>query len=396
MTRQTVVGAVLCACLSLEAALALMGGLLPGQGRAATGPTGVRVGDFTLSGPQTHDNLSVFLIHGEDRLEGKTFLTLQEALAAKKAVVHETGDVNRLEVENQATDVEVFVQSGDVVKGGRQDRVIAFDLVLPPKSGKVPVIAFCVDQNRWQRRGKEAVRQFGSSTVQLPSKSLKLLGGQYGQLGGQVGMQGGTSSQLVQPGGQLGQLGGQFGLRGGMGGQLGQLGGQFGGQGGVWVEITALQQKLRKNAGARFSGNSLQLTLENRKVQEAVGRYVKKLSAAPDGQKDVIGFAFAINGKVNSAEVYASSALFRKLWPKLLKASATEALVELQKSKTFPRVTAEDVRACMVDAEKGKKVEKDVTWRIQALMQETDRNILLQTRDRERKGVWIHRTYLTK
>jgi hypothetical protein len=70
--------------------------------------------------------------------------------------------------------------------------------------------------------------------------------------------------------------------------------------------------------------------------------------------------------------------------------------VELQKGKTFPRITAEEVRACMVDAEKGKKVEKDVTWRIQALMQETDRNILVETRDRERKGVWIHRTYLTK
>jgi hypothetical protein len=375
MTTKTVVGVVLCAYL-----------LSPGQGRAAAGPAKARAGDFTVSGPQSHDNLTLFLIHGEDRIKGKTFLTLEEALAAKKAIVHEIGNVNQLEVENRTKDVEVFVQSGDIVKGGRQDRLIAFDLVLPPQSGKVPVMAFCVDQNRWQRRGKEAVRSFGSSTAQLPSKSLKLLGGQYGQLGGQLGMQGGIGSPLGRPGGQLGLGGGQFG----------QLGGQFGGQGGVWTEVTALQQKLRKNAGARISSNSLPLMLEHRKVQEAVDRYVKKLSGALDGHKDVIGFAFAINGKVNCTEVYASSALFRKLWPKLLKASATEALVELQKGKSFPRVSAEDVKACMLDAEKGKKVEKDVTRRIQARMQETDRNILLETRDREQNGVWIHRTYLTK
>ena len=37
---------------------------------------------------------------------------------------------------------------------------------------------------------------------------------------------------------------------------------------------------------------------------------------------------FAINGKLNNAEIYGSSALFRKLWPKLLKASAVEAVAE--------------------------------------------------------------------
>ena len=40
----------------------------------------------------------------------------------------------------------------------------------------------------------------------------------------------------------------------------------------------------------------------------------------------MVGLVFAINGKMNSADVYASNALFRKMWPRLLKASITEAI----------------------------------------------------------------------
>jgi hypothetical protein len=190
--------------------------------------------------------------------------------------------------------------------------------------------------------------------------------------------------------GQLGQLGGQFGLQGFQGG------GQFGFQGGVWSEVASVQRRLRKNAGAKEAGSSLQLTLEDRKVEEAVGRYVRKLSPALEGQEGVIGFAWAVNGRVSGAEVYASGELFRKVWPKLLKASAAEALAELREGKPAPGVTAEDVRACFADAGKGKKVEKDITGRVRVVMRETGKNILLETQDRAHQGAWVHRTYLTK
>jgi hypothetical protein len=55
--------------------------------------------DLRLSGPYTHENLTVFLVYGRDRLETKELLTLQEALVQKKAVVHEKEDVNELTVE---------------------------------------------------------------------------------------------------------------------------------------------------------------------------------------------------------------------------------------------------------------------------------------------------------
>src|SRR5579885_2110501 len=129
---------------------------------------------YTFSGPFTHDNLTIFLIHGKDTLSGKPLLTLQEALDQKKAVVHETGQVNELSVENVSADVEVYIQPGDIVKGGRQDRLIVYDLILPPKSGKMPVASFCVEAGRWTKRGNEAPGQFDKSMNCANSKDLKV------------------------------------------------------------------------------------------------------------------------------------------------------------------------------------------------------------------------------
>src|SRR5262249_5097413 len=126
-----------------------------------------------LAGPFTHENLTIFLIRGDDQMKGRKFLTLDEALEQKKVVVHETKNVNELAIENTSND-EVFIQAGDIVKGGQQDRLIAVDLIVPPKSGKVPLASFCVEAGRWAQREGEAAEQFGSSKSSAPSKDLKL------------------------------------------------------------------------------------------------------------------------------------------------------------------------------------------------------------------------------
>ncbi len=65
-------------------------------------------------------------------------MPLARALAQKKVIVRETGSVSKLTIEN-LSDEEVYVQAGEIVKGGQQDRVLSMDLVLPPKSGRVDV-----------------------------------------------------------------------------------------------------------------------------------------------------------------------------------------------------------------------------------------------------------------
>src|SRR5215471_15850240 len=96
------------------------------------------VSEWNLSEPCTYRNLAVFLIRGKDTHPDKKLLTLQEALAEKKIIVHETGRVNELSVQNVSEDAAVFIQAGDIVKGGRQDRVLAYDLIVPAQSGRVP------------------------------------------------------------------------------------------------------------------------------------------------------------------------------------------------------------------------------------------------------------------
>ena len=92
---------------------------------------------YRFSEPYTYKNLTIFLIHGKDQTSKKNILTLQEAMEKKLFVVYETSDVNELAVENLSTEFDVFIQSGDIVKGGKQDRILAVSIIIPARSGRV-------------------------------------------------------------------------------------------------------------------------------------------------------------------------------------------------------------------------------------------------------------------
>ena len=318
----------------------------------APAPEKVHPAKYKLSGPFTHENLTIYLIHGEDQVKGKTFLTLKEALEQKKVIVHETQQVNELAIENVSPGEEVFVQAGDIVKGGKQDRVIAYDIILPAKSGKMPIASFCVEAGRWTGRRGESAAHFDANSAQAPTKDLKLA----------------VRKDMAQRK--------------------------------VWENVAKAQMQLGSNTGGSVrdarSATSLQLTLENKKLQEATEAYVKKLQSAADGKEDVIGYAFAVNGVINSADVYASHQLFMKLWPMLLKGSAVEAISELKKDKSFKPVTADKVEAFLTDAEKGKENGKDISKRVRVTEQETAENLLYICRDKELNGAAVRKSYLKK
>jgi hypothetical protein len=125
--------------------------------------------DIRVSGPIVHDNIAIYLLHGSAAGGAAAPVTLQEALAKGSVKVDETGSVNELTVENLGND-EVFVQAGDIVKGGRQDRVLSVDLLLPPHSGQVSVAAFCVEHGRWSARGDEDAGLFSGAPNAMPSQ----------------------------------------------------------------------------------------------------------------------------------------------------------------------------------------------------------------------------------
>jgi hypothetical protein len=80
-----------------------------------------------------------------------TYLTLEEALEQNEVRITEvaSGNVNTLYVENNSSDT-VMILSGEVIQGGKQDRMIAQDVILYPKSEKREVAVFCVEHGRWQ------------------------------------------------------------------------------------------------------------------------------------------------------------------------------------------------------------------------------------------------------
>src|ERR1700690_4060686 len=138
----------------------------------ALASTAICFAQTRLSGPFTHDNLTIFLIHGVDK-STRNLLTLDEAIDQRKVVVFETRNVNELAVENVSSE-DVFIESGDIVKGGAQDRTLKDDLILPSKSGKVSLNSFCVEHGRWSRRGNEEVGTFGGAHQAIASKQLKM------------------------------------------------------------------------------------------------------------------------------------------------------------------------------------------------------------------------------
>ena len=107
------------------------------------------------------------------RKAGPVPLTLEEALRNGKVQVRETGNVNSLEIENLG-DQPVFVQAGDIVKGGKQDRTLTVSLLLPPKSGRMPIASFCVEHGRWSPRAAEDASKFDSAAAVVPSHEMKL------------------------------------------------------------------------------------------------------------------------------------------------------------------------------------------------------------------------------
>ena len=312
----------------------------------------------TLSGPLTYRNLQVFLIHGDTQLEGRHYATLSEALANGDALIKETGNVQELSIENLSKKTTVFILAGDIVKGGRQDRTVRDDLILPPQSGMVPLGSFCVEHGRWTRRGQESPTAFSANSKVLSSRKLKLAA--------------------------------RYGLD----------------QGEVWSSVAEQQTQLSDNlsrlagkpveARSPDSESSLQLTLENKDLDQVKAQYLEKLKSALDGKTDVIGFVYAINGEINSAEVFNNKRLFRALWPKLLDSAVTEAIAELRGETDFQPLATAELKAFFENALSGAIKERSVWKSTRVKTYTTGSTVLFETLDLEADSNWIHKSFINK
>lgn len=105
----------------------------------------------------------------ENLLPFKNGLSLGEALSRGKAkikeVLYENGaDVNWLEIQNISKQ-PLVMNSGDLLEGGKQDRMIGETKIIPPgKSDYLKV--YCIEKGRWDDKAK-SFRHSGSANTEM-------------------------------------------------------------------------------------------------------------------------------------------------------------------------------------------------------------------------------------
>ena len=324
---------------------------IPQQDLPRVRGTAVLAKDYRLSGPQAHGNLAVYMIHGQDAIKDLRVLTLQEGIENNLAAVH---DRCQLFIDNRS-DRPLFIQGGDIVKGGNQDRTLPYDMLVPPETRGLPVAAMCVEAGAASmRRPNDHSPSFILATEQLPGRTLRIAAYRQNQAA-------------------------------------------------VWkgVEDVANRTACPAASASRFTLATIrdELAAHPRKPASSAGDsgiQLATLQAAPGEEDDVIGFAVAVNGNIHSADVYGSSNLFRTLWPKLLRASAVEALAEKQ-PRAAATPNAETVQSFLMEAEKA-PATRQAGNRTTLIRQESAcaDSLLYDTCDPGHENAVLHRSVLAK
>src|SRR5258708_40305149 len=113
---------------------------------------------FHFTDPIQYENLTLQFLLGQSVLPD--YLTLAEGCRLNIVEILETGTVGQLSVHNRSPKKPLFIQLGELLKGGLQDRTIATDLVLDPGEQYDGLSVYCVEQARWSRRREEYHKKF--------------------------------------------------------------------------------------------------------------------------------------------------------------------------------------------------------------------------------------------
>jgi hypothetical protein len=303
--------------LSFMAAL-----LFVAQRRASAGEVG-GTADFKVLEPIRHGNLSVFPVVASKSYPTKEFLTLDEGLRSGEVVVTEYGSVqglvrrhgrpqmlpdgarvNQLVLVNNSKR-PLLLLAGEIVTGGKQDRVIGKDRIVPPESDPVDLSVFCVEPGRWVATSDH----FGTS------------GAMYGKAAGSAGGIGG-GTLMAQPSVRSKAMGDKD-------------------QGQVWAEVRKQQsaEAVEVTAAAPAAATELGQTssyakvMENEEVKKQIDAVAKPIEHNYQSlikqlrDRNAVGVVVAVNGRIIWADVFASTELLEKYWPKLVRSYASEAVV---------------------------------------------------------------------
>ena len=311
----------LCACALLLASLVLPAG--PGAARAkGHGHGNGNEQALQVLAPVSYKNLTIFPVRGQDVRGSEDYITLDEGTKAGTVVITERGGgrpaqaairhprsasarqqnvaygggggatVNELALVNRSGKKLVLL-AGEVIVGGKQDRIVQEDRVIPPVSVPVALNVFCVEHGRWSPRA--AVHNSGGGgsrrTGAAPMEAAERDDGKFSSLGA-------VAHPKLRAAAQDKKV-----------------------QGEVWKEVSANNAKL----GTANSTDTYQEVYASKKVGAQMDDYLKALEREVL-QPGVVGVVVARNGRAVWADVFASQRLFASYWPKLLKSYVVDAL----------------------------------------------------------------------
>lgn len=335
--------------------------------------TGVPVNtNWRLGSPVTFQALTVYPVI-TDQPEGRDdYITLDQGLRSRKVIVSEIGangrtrrvgngrrvsddaEVNRLMVTNNSGKTLVLI-AGEIIVGGKQDRIVGEDCVIASNNKPVPVNVYCVEHGRWTERtsfGQSRASEGGEASAVAPRPPAR---GTF-----DAPATGGMAAPNVRAKAQAEKS-----------------------QDGVWSEVAKLE---RENQVSSSTG-TLNKVYEDRRVSAKLSDYERAIKNKLSG-KNVIGAVVAIAGRVMSADVFASPRLFQAYWPKLLKSYALEAVSSGKgDNQTIDRATAEAFLA-RVDAPASSEGKKN-GYKLTEYQSDRDASFELEA-DEKGAGKLIH------
>jgi hypothetical protein len=256
---------------------------------------------IALGAPLRHNNLAIFPLIISKSAKSNPFTPLDKAMDKGKLAVKELGSatVPQLSVKNSGKG-KVFIMTGEIVTGAKQDRMSANDVLLPPHQKEVKLKVYCVEHGRWVENSRQFAAGKTAGTSMLRKTAAK------------------KESQSK-----------------------------------VWSKVAM------KSGAASVSSSTgtMQAVYDDRKVKGRIAEFTKKLGSLGKGKADVVGFVAAIDGHIISADLFHNNELMRALWQKLLKAIAVDAVTSKTKRNAAPSM--DDVRAFLKAGFDGKRTKSE-------------------------------------
>ncbi len=263
--------------------------------------------------PITRGHLTIFPVVGGPDHDTSRFLTLDEGVQAGTVVVTEQGslqglirpgtpvhqqsgaEVNRLVLINNS-DRSLLLLAGEIVTGGKQDRVIGADRLVPAKSEPIDLSVFCVEPGRWVERSEH----FGSLKQQMaqPSVRLPAMAARDQQ---QVWSMVGSAKRAMEA---------------------------------ASPPAVAGQLRATTSYAATMASPQVQARLDT--VVEDYDGILRELRKS--GAKGVV---VAINGNLVWADLFASNDLLAKYWQKLIRSYAAESITAVNAKGTADQKAAQ-------------------------------------------------------